>query len=102
MKTSIRTHLVAIAAVFLFAAITGGCSKSPSSRTTHNLHGQVVAMPTNITYLGVVELANRTATRLDIGSGKSCVLTPTIASPESLKIDVALEETDSHGKVATF
>lgn len=102
MKTSIQTRLVAVAAVFLVAVFSGGCSKSPSPRTTHNLHGLVVAMPTNITYLGVVELSDQIATRLDIGSGKSCVLTPTALSLGNLKIDVVLEQTDAHGKLATF
>ncbi|HEY1717804.1 MAG TPA: hypothetical protein VGH42_05840 [Verrucomicrobiae bacterium] len=74
----------------------------PSYHWTHTLDGRIVHAPDSITQLGTVELTNQSPTRLDLGSGKGCVLTPTVLPSGDIQFDVVVEENDPKGKTLQF
>jgi hypothetical protein len=104
MKTSRKSSIIVVLVIAVSLALWlhhRNATRFPNV-FTHTLDGRAVPLPAGITYLGVVEITNLAPTRLDLGSGKGCVLTPTELPGGQLQIDVVIEEQDAQGKTLRF
>ncbi len=52
--------------------------------------------------LGVLELTNHSETRIQLGDGKSCAITPSLIDPKHLQLTVALESRTPDGKITSL
>lgn len=85
-----RTSLITLA---LLASLFTGCSKhSPD----------VAAVRPKISNLGVVEVSDGIPSRHELGSGRICVIKPTLKKDGSVLLAMTIEETDSTGATQTL
>ena len=89
MKTQ---FLVTVLAVALLTTLTSGCSKSPRQEASDASNASA---PTKD--LGVVELSDGTPSRVDLGAGKQCVITPRVISDNAVQLEMVVEAKDAAG-----
>ena|SRR5664279_2106098 len=77
----------------LFVSLFIGCSKHSPTATPAN---------PNVTDLGVVEVSDGIAIHHDLGGNRACVITPTVFKDGSVRLAIAIQETNSAGVVETL
>lgn len=88
MKTQ---YLITVLAVATLATLTSGCSKSSSPQR----EADAAAVPGKD--LGVVELSDNAPTRVDLGGGKECIITPRVISDNAVQLEMTVEAKDAAG-----
>jgi hypothetical protein len=87
--------------VTLAAMLSVSCSKSPVGAAAHETRlRQQLSIPANRPFkdLGVVELAAQTPREVSLGTGRICLLTPTVLTDGNLLINLASEAKTAEGK----
>jgi hypothetical protein len=87
------SHYITIGAVVLVAVFFAGCSKKPTQQKSEAFAKMFPneSLPTNVAYLGVVELSTRTPSHLTIDTTNDCTITTAALPDGSLQMDVAVE-----------
>jgi len=104
------SHIAVIAAISLSGLLPASCSKTspPAAAKQHAPStNQVVAKPTpavstpaNAKDLGELMLTNRYETRVNLGAGRSCTITPRLLDRDNLQLIMALQSSQANGKTA--
>jgi Flp pilus assembly secretin CpaC len=85
-----HTSLIILA---LLASLLAGCSKHSAMTVSPNL---------NSTDLGIVEVSDGIAIHHDLDGSRACVITPTVFKDGSVRLAIAIQETNSAGVVETL
>jgi hypothetical protein len=85
-------NLLLVLAVATVTALTLSCSQNASEPTAEASDASASAKN-----LGVVELSDATPSRVDLGAGKECIITPKVISDNALQIDIVVEAKDAAG-----
>ena len=103
-------NMAVIAAISLSGLLPFSCSKVSTSTTAKN-HAPspkpaatnahpVAVTPSNTKNLGELALTNRYETRVDLGAGRSCTITPNLIDRDNLQLTMALQSKRADGKTA--
>jgi len=84
-------YLITVLAVATLTTLTSGCSKSSSPQR------EADAAAARGKDLGVVELSDATPTRVDLGGGKECIITPRVISDNAVQLEMTVEAKDAAG-----
>ena len=106
------SNIAVIAVISLSGLLPSSCSKTSTS-TTAKKHAPIsslaaappspaVSSPSNTKDLGELELTNRYETRVELGAGRSCTITPRLLDRDSLQLTMALQSKQANGKTAGF
>ena len=77
----------------LLVSLLAGCSK----------HSAVAASPNSkATDLGIVEVSDGIPIQQSLGGSRACVITPTVFTNGSVRLSIAIVETNSDGVVQTL
>jgi len=93
MKTQKTQYLITVLAIAILTALTAGCSKSSPPQQASDASS--ASAPTKD--LGVVELSDATQSRVDLGAGRECIITPRVVSDNAMQIEIAVEVKDAAG-----
>ena len=85
--------LITVLAVAVLTTFTSGCSKSSPPQQA----ADAATAQTPTKDLGVVELSDATPTRVDLGAGKECLITPRVISESAVQLEMAVETKDAAG-----
>jgi hypothetical protein len=92
------TNLATVMVAFSIGWLPLSCSKTSSPQSHASSTNQVAAMPTNEKNLGELALTNHIETRVNLGAGNSCTITPTLLDHKNLQLVMALETTKKDGQ----
>jgi hypothetical protein len=76
------------------------CSKTSAPQSHAPSANQVAVKPANMKNLGELALTNHIETCVNLGAGKSCIITPTLLNNKNLQLVMALESKKLDGKTA--
>ncbi|MFZ1074422.1 MAG: hypothetical protein WAO21_13435 [Verrucomicrobiia bacterium] len=106
------SHIAVIAAISLSGLLPSSCTKTFSAREAKKnapAPAPVVEKPSpvvptlsNTKDLGELALTNRYETRVELGAGRSCTITPKLLDRDNLQLTMALQSTNPNGKTAGF
>jgi len=96
-------HVIAVAVTALSGLLPAGCHKSGPPQKTSPAAAPATACATNTFIptarnLGEVTLTNHYETRVQLGGGKNCILTPKLLDSRNVQITLALETKTNAGK----
>jgi len=104
------SHIAVIAAISLSGLLPSSCSKTstaakqvaPAPQPVATNSSPAVPTSSNAKDLGELELTNRCETRVELGAGRSCTITPKLLDHDSLQLTMALQSKQANGKTAGF
>jgi hypothetical protein len=104
------SHIAVIAAISLSGLLPSSCTKTFSAREAKKnapAPAPVVEKPSpvvptlsNTKDLGELALTNRYETRVELGAGRSCTITPKLLDRNSVQLIMALQSRQSDGRTA--
>ena len=101
------SQTIIVAAVIVTGLLASGCKRHPqeaplaedTNAVSVATNAPVVpAGPSRTRDLGVLQLTNHCETRIQLGDGKSCAITPHIIDPKRLQLTMVLESKLPDGK----
>lgn len=92
------SHIAAVVAAISLGWLPQSCTKSTTAKSAPSA-GTASATPANTKNLGQVTLTNHYETRIDIGAGQSCLITPRLVDGRNLQLTLALESKQADGKI---
>lgn len=104
------SHIAVIATISLSGLVPSSCSKVFSAREAKN-HvtstntpaanpDQADSATSNIRDLGELELTNRYETCVNLGAGRSCIITPKLLNRDNVQLTMTLQSRQADGKTA--
>ena len=103
-----RLRNIWIGAAILTGLMTSGCKKHPVEPVaeptnaapviTNTPPAPVAPVSSRTRDLGVLQLTNHSETRIQLGGGKSCTITPHLIDPNRLQLTMVLESKMPDGK----
>jgi len=106
------SHIAFIAAISLSGLLPSSCSKHSTS-TAAKQHAPPptpvvantnppVSTPSNAKDLGELALTDRHETRIELGGGRSCTITPKLLDRDKLQLTLTLQSRGTDGKTTGF
>lgn len=94
-------HISIALAVTLTGLLPSSCSKThpPDAKPAK---AAVTVTPANVKNLGELILTNHYETRIELGAGKSCTITPKVLDKNNVQLTMAVESLNSKGHTAGF
>jgi hypothetical protein len=106
------SHIAVIAAISLSGLLPSSCSKTffakeaKKQAPSHNLaaanSNPAGSTPANTRDLGELQLTNRYETCVNLGAGRSCIITPKLLDRDNLQLIMALQSKRADGKTSGF
>jgi len=106
------SHIAVIAAISLSGLLPSSCSKtffakeakkqSPSHNPAVANSNPAGSAPASARDLGELQLTNRYETCVNLGAGRSCIITPNLLGRDNLQLTLALQSKRADGKIAGF
>jgi hypothetical protein len=86
-------HITAILAISLTGLLPSSCSKTHPA----DAKADVAAVPVNVRNLGELSLTNHCETRVQLGAGKSCTITPKVVDRSNVRLTLTMESKKADG-----
>ena len=106
------SHIAIIAAISLSGLVPFSCSKTSTSTTAKpqaprprpvvTNSAPVLPVSANAKALGELDLTNRYETCVELGAGRSCLITPKLLDKDNVQLTVVLQSKTGDGKTAGF
>ena len=106
------SHIAVIAAISLSGLLPSSCSKTffakeakkqaPSHNPAAANSNPAGSVPTNAKDLGELQLTNRYETCVNLGAGRSCIITPNLLGRDNLQLTMALQSKRTDGRTSGF
>jgi len=93
------SHIAVIAAISLGGLWPSSCSKTPASPQRAQVTvTNAPAKPSKTTDLGVIQLTNHYETKIDLGKGQSCTITPQLLDSHGLQLTLSIGTQNADGR----
>jgi len=93
------SHITVIAAISLSGLLPSSCSKTPAPAQHAQVAGTNAAVSqSKAKDLGVIQLTNHYETKISLGQGQSCTITPRLLDHRNLQLTLSFGTKNADGK----